>query len=225
MFDPLTPRNPPKIVLALLAAIRRKQDRRRLSDRFLGRIAVEAFGCRVPADDDAVERLQDDRIVGGLDRRAEQAFADGELVADGLGATPLLDLVLQCRRLCLHLLDHVGKGPRQHARLAACIDGNVRWPSAADGLHGRGQAPDRASQGARQQHRERSRGEDGKQADEQGRFLNGGRHAAKDGRGNGHDDCDPFLARKQRRRDRRAARPARSIGRELRGYSRRACQG
>ena len=64
----------------------------------------------------------------------------------GLGAAMLPDLALERGCFRPRLLDHVGKSPRQHAGLAACIDGYAGWPPAADRLDCRGQAPDRARQ-------------------------------------------------------------------------------
>jgi len=47
--------------------IGRNQDVDAASNDLLGGVLVKSLGARVPAHDDAVERLADDRVVGRLD--------------------------------------------------------------------------------------------------------------------------------------------------------------
>ena len=55
----------------LIVPLRRDQDGHRLADDFGGRIAEEPLGSFVPAGDDAIEVLTDDRVVRGLDDGGE----------------------------------------------------------------------------------------------------------------------------------------------------------
>ena len=224
MVDPLTTCDPREIIVALIVAIGWKDDRCRLPDGFLGRIAVEAFGRGVPADDGAVERLHHDRIVGGLDRGAEQALAHGELVASCLGAPPLLDLVLQRRGLGLGLLDHVGKGPRQHAGLASGVGWNRGRLATPNRLDCFGESPDRTGQRSRQQQGERGRDQHRDDADREARLLddNCGRH--EHGVGHDTDDADPLALSQDRRRNRGAARLAVAFRHDM-GYALRRSGG
>ena len=49
----------------------RDQDRDRLADHFLGGVAEQALGADVPAHDDPVQVLADDRVVGRFDDGSE----------------------------------------------------------------------------------------------------------------------------------------------------------
>ena len=46
-----------------MLALRRKQDEQRLTDGLIGRVAEDSFRCRVPAGDEPVEVLANDRIL------------------------------------------------------------------------------------------------------------------------------------------------------------------
>src|SRR6202022_3464026 len=95
-------------VTGLAAQWLRYDDVGAASDRFLRGKSEQTLGGRIPAGDDAVERLGHDRIVGGFHRRDEQLLALE-------GAAPLFDL----------LIERLGLGPRirRHA--------NKRAPPAA----------------------------------------------------------------------------------------------
>ena len=53
----------------LVAPVDRNDDRRQIADRFLRPITEQPFGSRVPAQNDAVDRLRKDRIVRRFDDR------------------------------------------------------------------------------------------------------------------------------------------------------------
>src|ERR1700684_1389167 len=55
----------------LVVQLRRNQDSDRLADDLFGGVAEQVFGGAVPADDDAVQRLADDRIAGRFDDAGE----------------------------------------------------------------------------------------------------------------------------------------------------------
>ena len=57
----------------------RDQDRNRLANDFLGRVAEQPFSAAIPAHDHAIEILADDRIVGIRDN-------GGKLLLDMLSA-------------------------------------------------------------------------------------------------------------------------------------------
>src|SRR5262249_8807305 len=72
VIDALGPPEAGEDLALLVQAIRRDDEIDPLPDRFGGRIAEDALRARVPARDDAVERLADDGVVRGLDDRREQ---------------------------------------------------------------------------------------------------------------------------------------------------------
>jgi hypothetical protein len=72
-----------------------------LADRLRGAVAEDALGAEVPGADDAVERLADDRVVGGGDD----------------GGEPRLALACFDRGTCSVLLDlHEASPPKRRNR-------------------------------------------------------------------------------------------------------------
>jgi hypothetical protein len=53
--------------LFLFSAIGWSQNRNRLADDFLSKVAKDTLGAAVPTRDDAIELLADDGIVAGID--------------------------------------------------------------------------------------------------------------------------------------------------------------
>ena len=73
-------------------AIRRNDERDVAADRLLRRVAEQPLGGGVPALDDAVERLADDRVVRGLDDRREQPRVEQAAGLASLQSPPLGDV-------------------------------------------------------------------------------------------------------------------------------------
>ena len=98
VLDAFAPADPAQGVLHLALPVGGHDDRDVLPDRFRRGVAEQAFGGRIPAGDRAVERHRDDGVVGGFDRRAEQALALGMVVARRIGAAMLLQPRVRARR-------------------------------------------------------------------------------------------------------------------------------
>ena len=60
----------------LVEAVGWNDDRDRLADSLVCRIAEKALGALIPGRDDAVEGLADDRIVRGLDDRRQKSCSN-----------------------------------------------------------------------------------------------------------------------------------------------------
>ena len=71
MLEALAATNARQNFRFLVLQVFRNDDGDRLADHLLGRIAEQPLGARIPADDDAVQILADDRIVGGFDNTGE----------------------------------------------------------------------------------------------------------------------------------------------------------
>jgi len=71
MVDALTALNAVENLGCLAKAVGRIQDRGRLSDGFGRCMAEELLGCAIPTNDDTVEIITYDRVVGRVDDRSE----------------------------------------------------------------------------------------------------------------------------------------------------------
>ena len=123
LLDGFAPTDPADDVVDFAQPVRRHDQRDVPADGFCRGVAEQALGGRTPAGDQAVERLGDDGVVGGFHGGREQALAPGMVLARGLGAQMLDHLALQRDRLGVDLVHHARKGARQHAGLAAGVDG------------------------------------------------------------------------------------------------------
>ena len=72
MADPVTGPDAGEHGGLFVLMIRRDQHEERLADCLRRSVAGDALGSVVPRGDGAVERLADDRVVGGLDDRRQQ---------------------------------------------------------------------------------------------------------------------------------------------------------
>src|SRR5678816_4408522 len=84
MVNPLASLDSVKNLLFFLNAIGRKEHPDGPADDFLRLVTKGAFGAKVPAGDDGMEILADDRVVGGVDNCRKQAaqLCIAPLVAD-----------------------------------------------------------------------------------------------------------------------------------------------
>src|SRR5690349_12637126 len=67
--------------LLLVMPILGDQHHDRLPDSFLGGVAEQTRGARIPARDRAIESLADDRVVGRVDDRCKPSARDSCLAA------------------------------------------------------------------------------------------------------------------------------------------------
>ena len=72
MIDRLASLNLLKNVVFLVPSILRNYQGNRLADGFLGRVAEQALGARVPTGDCAIEILADDRVVRRVHNSSEE---------------------------------------------------------------------------------------------------------------------------------------------------------
>ena len=89
------------------------------------------------------------------------------MVARGLGAAMILNLVLERGGLCIRFAHHPGKCAREYAGLAAGVDRNGGQPVAAGALDGRRQLNDRPGQRPRNEHGQCGRAQHGDQSDQE----------------------------------------------------------
>src|SRR5271154_6305740 len=75
MIDPLTSSDAGENHALFVKPVRRNDDCDRLTSRLLRRVVEEALGAPVPTGYDAVEVLADNRVIAGLDDRADPTQA------------------------------------------------------------------------------------------------------------------------------------------------------
>ena len=107
-------------------AVSREQPGNRLTDHFLGCVSEDRLGSPVPARDDALERLADDRVVGAFDDSAE------------IGASIVRFLTLANIDEHVHRADQLARGIAQRCRIGCERDPRAVGPledrlCAADG--------------------------------------------------------------------------------------------
>ena len=198
-----------------------------VAHRFRRRKSEQALRGRIPAGDRTVQRFRDDGVVGRFDGGAEEALASGMVISRGFGAAMFLDLAFQRGGLCIHVAHHARKRPRQHAGLAAGIDGNGDWLAAAGAFNSRRQLNNRSRQRPRNQQSQCSGAQHRDQADEQGGILDGRQQGSDECVREGFDHRCPFIVGQNGWGQRGAARPSGSIrhnAREPLHGSERRCQ-
>ena len=205
-FDAFAPADPAQRVLQLRQSIFGYEQRDVLARGFRRAVSEQPLRRRVPAGDGAVERRRDDGVVGGFDRRAEQPFPLGMMVARRLGAAMLLNLLLERSGLRIDFLERMRKRTREYAGLAACFDRNGNLLVASHSLHGFGQLHDRAGQRPRDQQGQHCRAQHRDPANEKGCISDACGRRHDDGVRRGFDDANPFDAGQQGRREGYSAR-------------------
>ena len=135
--------------------------------------------------------LHHDRIVGGFDGRAEQAFADGSW---SRAASVRRRSSTSCSSAAVFA--RISSIIRANARASTPVSpgasiGILMELSATEPLHRRSELPDRPGQRPRQQHGQYGGDQHRDEADRDGRFLDGDGRRHEDGVGHDADDSRP----------------------------------